>query len=37
VRVFVQPEWAGDTTMKEIRHTVEQIIRKIKTAEQLVA
>jgi putative transposase len=28
---------AGDFTMKRIRHTAEQIIRKLKTAEQLIA
>ena len=27
----------GDSTMKRIRHNPEQIIRKLKTAEQLIA
>ena len=37
MRVFIRPDWAGDSTMKRIRHTAEQIIRKLKTAEQLIA
>jgi transposase-like protein len=37
MRVFSRPDWAGDTTMKCTRHTAEQIIRKLKTAEQLLA
>ena len=37
MRVLNRPDWAEDFTMKRIRHTPEQIIRKLKTAEQLVA
>lgn len=37
MRVLNRPDWAGDFTMKRIRHTPEQIIRKLKTAEQLIA
>ena len=37
MRVLSWPDWAGDSTMKRIRHTAEQIIRKLKTAEQLIA
>ena len=37
MRVFSRPDWAGDSTMKRTRHTAEQIIRKLKTAEQLIA
>jgi hypothetical protein len=37
MRVLIRPDWAGDFTMKRIRHTPEQIIRKLKTAEQLIA
>ena len=37
MRVLNRPDWAGDFTMKRIRHTAEQIIRKLKTAEQLIA
>ena len=37
MRVLIRPDWAGDLTMKRIRHTAEQIIRKLKTAEQLIA
>ncbi len=37
MRVLIRPDWAGDFTMKRIRHTAEQIIRKLKTAEQLLA
>ena len=32
-----RPDWAGDSTMKHIRYTAERIIRKLKTAEQLIA
>ena len=35
--VLIRTDWAGDFTMKRIRHTAEQIIRKHKTAEQLIA
>jgi len=35
--VLIRPDWAGDLTMKRTRHTAEQIIRKLKTAEQLIA
>ena len=37
MRVLIRPDWAGDSTMKRIRHTAEQIIRRLKTAEQLIA
>ena len=37
MRVLIRPDWAGDFTMKRTRHTAEQIIRKLKTAEQLIA
>lgn len=37
MRVLNRPDWAGDFTLKRIRHTPEQIIRKLKTAEQLIA
>jgi hypothetical protein len=37
MRVLIRPDWAGDLTMKRTRHTAEQIIRKLKTAEQLIA
>jgi len=36
VRVLIRPDWAGDCTMKRNRHTMEQIIRKLTTAEQLI-
>jgi putative transposase len=36
MRVLIRPDWAGDSAMKRIRHTAEQIIRKLKTAEQLI-
>ena len=36
MRVLIRPDWAGDFTMKRIRHTAEQIIRKLKTAKQLI-
>ena len=32
-----RPDWVGDFTIKRTRHTAEQIIRKLKTAEQLIA
>ncbi|WP_259728862.1 MULTISPECIES: transposase [Synechococcales] len=35
--ILSRPDWAGDSTMKRTRHTAEQIIRKLKTAEQLIA
>ena len=37
MRVFSRPDWAGDLTMKRTRHMAEQIIRKLKTAEQLIS
>ena len=37
MRVPIRPDWAGDSTMKRTRHTPEQIIRKLKTADQLLA
>jgi putative transposase len=36
MRVFIRPDWAGDSTIKRTRHTPEQIIRKLKNAEQLI-
>ena len=35
--VLIRPDWTGDFIMKRIRHTAEQIIRKLKIAEQLIA
>jgi len=32
-----RPNWAWDSTMKRTRHIAEQIIRKLTTAEQLIA
>jgi len=37
MKVLIRPDWAGDFTMKRTRHTAEQIIRKLKTSEQLIA
>ena len=37
MRVLIRSDWAGDSTMKRTRHTPEQIIRKLKTADQLLA
>ena len=37
MRVLIRPDWAWYFTMKRIRHTAEQIIRKLKTSEQLIA
>ena len=37
MRDLIRPGWAGDSTKKRTRHTAEQIIRKLKTAEQLIA
>jgi putative transposase len=37
MRVLIRPDWARDFTKKRTRHTAEQIIRKLKTAEQLIA
>jgi putative transposase len=45
MRVLIRPDWAGDFTMKRIHHTAVaegfcegvQIIRKLKTAEHLIA
>lgn len=37
MRVLIRPDWAGDSTMKRTRHTPEQIIRKLKTAEPLIS
>ena len=34
--VLIRPDWAGGSTMKRTRHIPEQIIRKIKTADQLM-
>lgn len=35
--VLSRPAWAGDWSMKRIRDTAEQLICKLKTAEQLIA
>lgn len=37
MRGLIRPVWVGDFTMKRTRHTVEQIIRKLKTSKQLIA
>ena len=37
MRDLIWPDWAGDFTMKRIRHTAEKIIRKLNTAEKLIA
>jgi putative transposase len=37
MRVLIWPDWARVFTMNRIRQTTEQIIRKLKTAEQLIA
>jgi len=37
LKALIRPGWACDFTMKRARHTEEQIIRKLKTAEQLIA
>jgi len=37
MRVLIRPHWVGDFAMKRTRHTAEHIIRKLKTAEQLIA
>ncbi len=37
MRVHIRPGWTGDFTLQRIRHTAEQIIRKLKTAQQLIA
>ena len=35
--VFIRPDQTGDFTMKRIRLTAEQMIRKLKTVEPLIA
>lgn len=37
MRVLSRPDLAGDFTMKRTRHTSEEISRKLKAAEQLIA
>jgi len=37
MRVLIRPDWARDSTMQRTRHTAEQIIRQLKTPEQLIA
>ena len=37
MRVLTRPDWARHFTMKRIRHTAEQTIRRLKTAEKLFA
>jgi hypothetical protein len=37
MRVLNRPDGAGDSTMKRTRHPAEQMIRKLNTAEQLIA
>jgi len=34
---LIRPDWAEDATMKRTRHTAKEIIRKLKTAEELIA
>jgi len=36
MRVLIRPDQAGDSTMIRTRHTPEQIIRKLKTADHLI-
>ena len=36
MRVLIRPDWTEVLTMKRTRHTAEQIIRKLKTADQLI-
>lgn len=37
MRLLIRRDWAGDSIMKRTRHTPEQIIRKLKMADQLRA
>jgi hypothetical protein len=37
LRAFIQPDWVRDFTKNGTRHKLEQIIRKLETAEQLIA
>jgi putative transposase len=37
MRVFGPLDWAWDPAMKRTRRTAEQIIRKLKSAKQLIA
>ena len=37
MRVPIRLDWARDFTINRTRHTAEQIIRKLKSAEQLIA
>ena len=37
MKVLIRPDWAGDSIIKRTRHTPERIIRKLNTAEQLIA
>ena len=37
MRLLIRRDWAGDSTMKRTRHIPEQIIRKLKMADQLRA
>ena len=37
MRVPIRPGWAGNFATRRTRHTAEQIIRKLKTAEPLIA
>ena len=34
--VLIRADWVGSSTLKRTRHTADQIIRKLKTAEQLI-
>jgi len=36
MRVLIRPDWAGILTINRTRHSAEQVIRKLKTAEQLL-
>jgi putative transposase len=37
MKVLIRPNWAGGSAMKRTRNTPEQIINKLKTADQLLA
>ena len=37
MRIQIEPDWTNDTTMKRIRHTGRESMRKHKTIEQLIA
>ena len=37
MRIQIEPDWTKDSTMKRIRHTGRERMRKHKTYEQLIA